>query len=257
MFSKLPPTLAAAAAAVALLVAGPVHAASPATVTACVNTKTGAIKVLTTAKAKKRKCAKGYKKMTWVTTGVAGKNGKNGANGATGKDGTSGTNGTNGTNGTQTAVLSANGTVVGLSLGMMSAGPISLYYVLADGGIWSYGGDGKLFPSVGNASPVLFTDPTCSGQPVMAISALTASFVASQYRLVLRPLNPSGFSYGTARAWKLGAAAGTVPAVPPTYYSQDFAGTCAVNTDTQPGDDLFGLTPVAVPADVPGPLTVA
>jgi hypothetical protein len=39
-------------------------------------------------------------------------------------------------------VLSATGNVVGLSLGMMSAGPVALYYVLIDGGIWSYGGTG-------------------------------------------------------------------------------------------------------------------
>jgi hypothetical protein len=254
MFSKLMPTLAAAAAAIALLAAGPAHAASPTTITACVKTKTGAVKVLTTAKAKKKKCAKGYKKMTWVTTGVAGKDGKNGASGTNGKDGTNGSNGTNGANGTPAAVLSATGNVVGLQLGLLSAGPISLYYVLADGGIWTYAGNGQLFPSM-VASPVLFTDPACSGQPSLAIDAVNAAFVASQYRLVLRPIDTVTGAYGTPRAWKLGVAAGTQQAGQ-TYYSQDFAGLCSPYT-AHTGDPLFSLTPVAVPADVPGPLTVA
>ena len=255
MSRKLPPTLVVAAAAVALLVAGPAqgagtaHAASPSTITACVQTKTGTIKVLTTAKAKKKKCAKGYQRVTWTLAGTAGMNGTNG------KDGANGTNGKDGTNGTPLAVLSATGNVVGLSLGLESIGPISIYYVLAGGGIWTYAGNGELFPST-VASPVLFTDSTCSGQPSLAIDPANASFVASQYRVVLRPYNTLSGALGTPRAWKLGAAAGTESAGQ-TYYSQDSTGACAPSTSAHTGDPLFSLTPVAVPADVPGPLTTA
>ncbi len=152
-------------------------------------------------------------------------------------------------------MLGATGSVVGLSLGLMSVGPISLYYVLADGGIWTYAGNGQLFPST-VASPVLFTDPACSGRPSLAIDAVNAAFVASQYRLVLRPINTVAGAFGTPRAWKLGVAAGTEQAGQ-MYYSQDFDGVCAPSPDANTGDPLFGLTPVAVPADVPGPLTVA
>jgi hypothetical protein len=62
------------------------QAAAPKTVTACVNERSGTTKVLLGAKAKK-KCAKGWTKMTWNVAGPAGRNGVNGVNGTNGASG--------------------------------------------------------------------------------------------------------------------------------------------------------------------------
>jgi hypothetical protein len=74
-------------AAGALLLAGLATApkASAATIYACVK-KNGTVRIV----AKRAKCRRGEKKLSWNSEGVPGKNGKNGANG---KNGTNGTNG--------------------------------------------------------------------------------------------------------------------------------------------------------------------
>jgi hypothetical protein len=74
--------VAALAAALLLAPAG----ASAATIKACANKKTGAVRLISG----KKKCKKTEKKISWNTKGVAGANGANGTNG---------TNGTNGANG--------------------------------------------------------------------------------------------------------------------------------------------------------------
>jgi len=60
--------------------------ANAATISACLNKKTGAVRVVSS----KAKCKKSEKNFSWNSEGPAGKNGLNGSNGA---------NGTNGTNG--------------------------------------------------------------------------------------------------------------------------------------------------------------
>src|ERR1700712_4048029 len=64
-------------------------------ITACVKTKTGAVKILSAAQAKKG-CPKGSTKVTWNVAGANGAAGKNGTAGATGPAGATGANGANG-----------------------------------------------------------------------------------------------------------------------------------------------------------------
>src|SRR3954447_1088407 len=109
--TRAPALIATAAATLGLfaMVAGGAQAASkPTTVTACVNKKSGATKVLLGSKAKK-KCAKGWSKVTWS---VAGKNGANGSNGS------NGTNGAAGKNAVGLQVRDSAGTVLGTYAGM-------------------------------------------------------------------------------------------------------------------------------------------
>jgi hypothetical protein len=77
--------VAALAAALLLAPAG----AQAATLKACVNKKSGAVRLISG----KKKCRKSEKKISWNTKGVAGTNGTNGTNGANGINGTNGTNG--------------------------------------------------------------------------------------------------------------------------------------------------------------------
>lgn len=63
--------------------------ASAATIHACSNKKTGAVRVVSS----KAKCKKSEKSLSWSSEGPAGKNGLNGNNGLNGTNGTNGTNG--------------------------------------------------------------------------------------------------------------------------------------------------------------------
>lgn len=77
------------AAATCLLVALSSAAASAATITACVATKTGVTRIVSA----KAHCRRGERKLSWSTTGPAGKNGAAGANGANGAEGKPGASG--------------------------------------------------------------------------------------------------------------------------------------------------------------------
>jgi hypothetical protein len=67
---------------------GATHA-NGATISACLNKKTGAVRVVSS----KAKCKKSEKSLSWNGEGPAGKNGVNGNNGANGANGSNGTNG--------------------------------------------------------------------------------------------------------------------------------------------------------------------
>ena len=75
-------TAALVAALAATLLLAPAGAGA-ATIKACANKKTGAVRVISG----KKKCKKSEKKLTWNTKGVAGTNGTNGTNGANGAPG--------------------------------------------------------------------------------------------------------------------------------------------------------------------------
>ena len=132
-------TAVAASGAQAATTRSKTSATAATTITICVKTKTGTVKVLS-AKQAKKKCAKGYKKLTWNAQGPAGKNGTNGT-------GTNGTNGTNGLNGGSLKVRDSAGTLIGAFAGL---GPaitafFTTYNVLgADGGLYNYLPSGQL-----------------------------------------------------------------------------------------------------------------
>ena len=96
LISRRAIVLSGALATLMLLIAlvGATHA-NAATIRACLNKKTGAVRVVSS----KAKCKKSEKTLSWNSEGPAGKNGLSGNNGLNGASGSNGTNGTNGTNG--------------------------------------------------------------------------------------------------------------------------------------------------------------
>ena len=262
--------IATAAATLGLfaMVATGAHAASKPpvkakTVTACVNTKSGATKVLLGAKAKK-KCAKGWSKVRWSVAG------KNGANGSNGSNGANGANGAAGKNAVGLQVRDSAGTVLGTYAGMITLAPYPVYVVLgSDGGIYNYLADGQLWPSgilTAVTSPV-FLDSTCAGTAYANFRSGPSSFVSlfvGHTRFVYRPVTADG-SLGTPRTWKYTSTTIVVPSPAPTYYQLDFAGTCAPMTGVPPnpnpapvaGNALIELASTPAPPDGVGTLTLS
>jgi len=237
-------------------------------ITACVKTKTGAVKILSAVQAKK-KCAKGSKKVTWNLAGPAGANGKNGANGATGPAGATGANGTNGANGGALQVSDASGRLGALA-GTYNTSVFSAYNVLAsDGGIYTYLGSGQVMPTglmsggPGAAALLVFADPFCQGATYAAVgSAATANLYSAMFvgpmRLVYRAMDPATSTFGPTRAWKFTTTQSTVPASP-SYSALNATGGCALlPADQQPpaGTVMVALDAVTPPRDGVSQLTI-
>ena len=102
-----------------------VNAAGNATLKACANKKTGAMRYI-----EKGKCKTTETSLSWTQMGL---------HGFSGTAGTAGTNGTNGTNGQNLHVIDATGRDLGVSLGVSNAG--GTVDILHDGGIWQINGD--------------------------------------------------------------------------------------------------------------------
>jgi len=233
-------------------------AAAPTTITICVKTKTGTIKVLSAKQVKqKKKCGKGYKKLTWNVKGASGKNGTNG----TGTNGTSGTNGTNGLNGGSLKVRDSAGNLIGSFAGVTSSGLLNAYSVLGtDGGLYNYLPSGQVMPTPGFASAT-FKDSACTG-PAFLVSTEPPSdtilaLLGGPVRIVLRSTDEDAFTYGPARAWKVTTTVSFVPASPPTFYVLLEDGSCvAAPGQPSPGDFLVALASVPTPPDGVGSLTI-
>ncbi len=90
LISRRAIALGGALTTLTLLIAlvGATHA-NAATIRACMNKKTGAVRVVSS----KAKCRKSEKSLSWNSEGPAGKNGLNGNNGLNGANGSNGTNG--------------------------------------------------------------------------------------------------------------------------------------------------------------------
>lgn len=244
------------AALVALAIAGGgaagAHAAATSTITACVTTKTGAVKILTTATARKKKCPKGTKKVTWNVPGRAGADGSSGANGSS-KNGANGTNGTNGTN-APLNVYGPAGRVLGQFAGLAGGNvQFNAYSVMVDGGLYTYVPEGGLSNSAAYldvAGGPVYTDAACTGQPVITLpQRYAATMDRSTYRYVETHLF-------TADVWRAGSTS-TVPAAAPTYYAIDTGtGNCLVATGVHAGDSLVNLVPTTSPPVLVGPLTI-
>lgn len=240
-------------------------AAKTTAITACVKTKTGAVKILSAAQAKK-KCAKGSKKVTWNMTGPAGANGKNGTAGVTGP---AGANGTNGANGGALQVSDANGRLGALA-GTYNTNVFSAYNVLApEGGVYTYLGSGQVMPTglmsggPGAAALLMFSDPFCQGAtyaPVgdTATANLYIAMFGGPVRLVYRAMDPATSTFGPIRAWKFTTTQSTVPASP-SYSMLNATGGCSLlPADQQPpaGTVLVALQAVTPPRDGVSQLTI-
>lgn len=238
--------------AVALLVAGlvgvavvPAASAGAATITACVKSKTGDVRLRSGAAAKK-KCAKGWKRVTWNTSGPAGTRGLPGAAGAPGATGTQGPAGP------AITVRDATGATVGQFLGLVANG-IPFYSVLRDGGFFYYLGSGQAYPL---GSPDWKTSDCTGTTYSKGISSFNAASLSllftGPFRMTFRTLSATGV-FGPTSAWK---GRGTTEAVAATqlYRRNGTTGVCETDGSPYTGD-LGPLDPISAPPDFTGPLT--
>jgi hypothetical protein len=198
--------------------------AEAATLTACVKNKTGEMRLVTGKKSKK-KCPKGWRKVSWNTEGPA-------------------------------VLRDKTGKFVGKVLGVYPAGGL-IYVVQRRGGQYLYLGSGELF-SVSNGSPT-FTTPDCTGTPYLSNSGSPIEatnllkVIGGSFRFVFRT-TVGGFPSGPARAWK---SAGTfIPAVAvQTYEINSTSGLCV--PDEVLNGTLIKLAEVPAPPDFAGPLRLS
>ena len=215
------------------VVALPVDRADAAKLTACVNKKTGAVKMVFGNKAKK-KCPKGYKKVTWDSQ-----------------------------SGSKLSVYGADGKRVGRFLGILPD-ELPIFQVERNGGIYSYLSGGILFPS--NATSglnVSFKTADCSGDayipagggfPQWYLDFITDS-LAGMNRIVFRSVGQFGF--GVPRAWVGNLTFEEVPIATNLFKLDDTTGACVPGEQGFNGT-LLGLDEVTVPTpyDFQGPLEV-
>jgi hypothetical protein len=128
--------------------AGSVGIVAPAqakTIKACVKKSDGTVKIL-----KKKKCTKGWKKVTWGTKGPAGQNGSNGSNGSNGMPGPAGPNWV-----VKDKAGKTLGTFAGYGFGLLPLVSV----IAADGGVFGYAADGKL---QNDNATLYFRNNTCT-----------------------------------------------------------------------------------------------
>ncbi len=227
-------------AAIALTIAPTAADAAGSTVTACVNKHSGAAKIMVGTKAKK-KCPKGTTKVSWNTAGPKGATGAPGAGGAAGLPGAPGP---------VLNVKDAAGNVIGQYVGVINEG-VNLYFVLRDGGVFTYLESGQLYPI--GSSPNFKTN-TCTGTAYLEASGSTAQLlldsVGGTSRVVYRPSTPV---LGPVQAWKLAGPAETLAAV--QMYGLNNMGACVLDGGPYSGS-VVTLASVAAPPDGTGILTI-
>ena len=224
-----------AALATLMIFAIPDGRADAAKLTACVNTKTGAMKMVFGNKAKK-KCPKGHKKVTWNSQGPAGPN---------------------------LSVFGADGQRVGRFLGATANFELPLFQVQRNGGIYNYLGGGTLFPSNQTGLNVAFKTADCSGGafvpaggglPPWYLDFITKS-LAGTNRIVFRAFGQFGFS--DPRAWVGNLTSEQVANATNLFELDSTTGACVAGEQGFTGT-LLGLDEVVVPQpyDFEGPLEI-
>ncbi len=215
----------ASALGAGLLVAGGVAPSQAKTVKVCVKKSTGEMRLLS-----KKKCKKGWKKVTWNQKGDTGPQGNQGAQGP------------------NLVVKDGGGNVLGDLVGTL---PMSLEVVMVrvNGGIYMYRFDGVVYPM---GSPA-YKNNTCSGTAfIPSTSATTTAFLTGSAggpsRLVYRPTSPG---MGPVAAYQFTT---TTENVNQNMWELDDTGTCVAGTPHN--GTLVALQQVASPPDVTGPLTI-
>ena len=203
--------------------------AQGATITVCVNKKSGEMRI------PKKKCKKGWKKVSWNQRGAVGPQGQTGPAGAEGP---------------MTVVKDATGRVVGRFMGIYPTG-ILVMFVLVETGMFVYTGDGRVMSLGGDSPNWLAAD--CTGQAFLtASSELSASLltgsVGGPTRVVWRKMIPA---LGPTRAWALTSA---TQVINQPVYELNETGDC-VSNGSHNGKIVF-LEPVTAPQDATGPLSI-
>lgn len=217
----------AAAASLCLM---PTVPASGKTMSACVHKKTGEMRM-------KKKCAKGWKKITWNRTGPTGPQGPQGATGEAGPS---------------YMVRDKNGAVVGKFMNIRYLDPPQLR-LERDGAWWNYDmAKGQLQPT----GTAVYTTVDCTGTAYSYVQpadlAYWLSFVGGSGRIVERRLVPTG----AAKAFALSST--VIPVAGATsLYSVDTASGCGPLTSASAGEYLIVLAAVPTPPDAAGPLSVS
>lgn len=208
---------------------------------ACVKKKTGEMRILLTKKAKKQKCAKGWRKISWSGNPPTGAPGAPGAGGAPGDRGVLGALEAYDSTGARI------GSLVG-GLSFMSAYPF--YEIMTDNGQYIYTGSGFVIP---NLTPY-YLNNTCTGtahyrasdselSEVLALVGTTARMVARSSDTTLGPIS----AFSVTNRW--------APVVAASAWRVSSAGVC---TDATPlTTNLVELNPVTpAPTDRPGPISL-
>lgn len=232
---RLMAVVAAGAVLAPLTLAQPASAAK--TYKACVKKSTGETRMLV---GKAKKCKKGWKKVTWGKKAPTGDAGLPGAQGPGGQPAYFG------------SLVDGNGAVIGKAVGLFALAPqLTIYQVLIDGGLYSYLGNGWLFPL---ASPV-FLDAACAGEPFQVADDVDSlAFLSGPLlRVVYRTQSAAGL--GPSRVFKpTGAPASTLSGVP--IYTLSSTGVCTVDDPNFTGFRV-NVTEISAPPDRQGPLRVS
>ena len=228
MFSRVARVGLAGAVSAGLLMGGGVAPSQAKTVKVCVKKKSGEMRLL-----KKKKCKKGWKKVTWNQKGATDPQGDQGAQGPnlTVKDGT--------------------GAVLGKFVGLYPAG-FTLMFVEIAGGIYLYTPNGQVFPAL-SGSPSFKTN-TCNGTAYLRSSSpqttqLYTGSAGGPSRILYRATTPAP---GPISAWEITTS---TEVVNQTMYILSNAGVCTA--DGNHNGTIVALQSVTPPADVPGPLTIS
>lgn len=217
--------------ALTVSMAGPAEAGA-AKLTACVKKKTGTMRLVSGKKAKK-KCPKGWRKVTWE------------------KD----------KGDAQLKLIAADGKFVGTLVGMNQVGTgVGAYTVLRNGGIYNYLGGGQLYPTTALGTSPQFKTADCSGPAYLGLVGVVPPSIQDFYRgilggpfrLVFRTFSP--FGLGPAQSWKFGGVIEEVPVDIPLY-KLDSDGTCDPDDPNFTGS-LFRLDAETPPPDFSGPLRI-
>jgi hypothetical protein len=209
--------------------------AAKTTYKACVKKSTGDVRLLL-GKNKKKKCKKGWKKVSWTKAGPRGKSGSPGGPGDVGAKGSMGT------------VVDGNGAVVGESLTTLPIG-FTAFIVRIDGGNFFYYPNGWLLPT----DTVYFKDAGCAGTAYTRTSSPDTRdllLASPAYRMVYRATSPT---LGPSTAYRFGTTSESVTNV--QFYARGSNGVCAASGGVFTGYAV-PLIQVTAPPDHPGPLKV-
>ncbi|MEZ5159209.1 MAG: hypothetical protein R2687_10295 [Candidatus Nanopelagicales bacterium] len=222
--------------------AGSIGIAAPAqakTIKACVKKSDGTLKIL-----KKKKCKKGWKKVTWGTKGPAGQNGSSGSNGVNGVPGPAGPSWV-----VKDEAGKTLGTFAGYGFGLLPLVSV----IAADGGVFGYAADGKL---QNNNADLFFRNNACT-------DAAWWSVTSSGLREYLDSAGGAGRAVfqvtgaPTASAWKVDVATTTTTYVPGNTLFKKNATTGACAANANPAGYIVPLTSAPAPVvAATGPLSI-